>query len=183
MDMAESNVANNRETQDKVEFVYTRVFNAPRELIFKVWSEVDHLKNWWGPKGFVWETARLDFRPGGALHYSMRSPEGLEMWGKFEYREIEAPEKIVFVNSFSDPEGNKIRAPFSPTFPLEVLNILTFTENEGKTTLTLRGCPINASEEERNTYEGMFESLKQGFGGTFDQLSDYLAKIGPGTQV
>jgi uncharacterized protein YndB with AHSA1/START domain len=113
----------------------------------------------------------------------MRSPEGLEMWGKFEYREIEAPEKIVFVNSFSDSAGNKIRAPFSPTFPMEVLNILTFTENEGKTTLTLRGAPINASAEERSTYQGMVESLKQGFGGTFDQLSDYLANIRPGTQV
>lgn len=168
---------------ESYEFVHTWMFNAPRELVFRVWSEVDHLKNWWGPKGFEWGTAHLDFRPGGVFHYSMRSPEGIEMWGKFEYREIEAPEKIVFVNSFSDPEGNKIRAPFSPTFPLEVLNILTFKENSRKTTLTIWGCPINASEEEHNTYQGMVESLKQRFSGTFDQLSDYLAKIQPDTSV
>lgn len=175
--MTESSVTSKETPGNHHEFVYTRVFNAPRELVFKVWSEVDHLKKWWGPRGFEWGTAKLDFRPGGVFHYSMRTPDGIEMWGKFEYREIEEPEKIVFVNSFSDAEGNKIRAPFSPTFPLEVLNILTFTDHEGKTTLTLAGGPIHASEEERNTYKGMIESLKQGFGGTFDQLSDYLATI------
>jgi uncharacterized protein YndB with AHSA1/START domain len=117
MDMAGSNVTNNMETQENYEFVYTRVFDAPRELVFKVWSEVDHLKNWWGPKGFEWGTANLDFRPGGVFHYSMRSPEGLEMWGKFEYREIEAPEKIVFVNSFSDPEGTRSVLRSAPHTP------------------------------------------------------------------
>jgi uncharacterized protein YndB with AHSA1/START domain len=98
------------------------------------------------------------------------------MWGRFVYREIVAPERIVFINSFSDEDGNITRAPFSSTWPLEVLNTLTLSEHEGKTTLTLRGGPINATEEERKTFEAGFDSMRQGFTGTFDQLADYLAK-------
>jgi uncharacterized protein YndB with AHSA1/START domain len=159
------------------ELVISRTFNAPRDIMFKVWSEVDHLKNWWGPKDLKIVFAKLDFRPGGMFHYCMRAPEGFEMWGKFVYHEIEAPEKIVFVNSFSDEDGNVVRAPFSGSFPLEIQNILTFTENAGKTTLTLRGGPINANEEERSFFNGMFDSMNQGFAGTFDQLEEYLAKV------
>ncbi|MCL6604422.1 MAG: SRPBCC domain-containing protein [Paenibacillus sp.] len=159
------------------EFVYTRVLDAPRELVFKMWSEVEHLINWWGPVGLDLGIAELDFRPGGIFHYNMRSPQGDEMWGRFIYREIVEPEKIVFITSFSDEEGNIVRASFSPEFPLEVLNVVTFTEHEGTTILTLRGGPINATEEERNFYNGMFESMEQGFGGTFDQLAEYLSKL------
>ncbi|MDQ0196619.1 SRPBCC family protein [Paenibacillus wynnii] len=159
------------------EFVYTRVLDAPRELVFKVWSEVEHLKNWWGPIGLELGIAKLDFRPGGIFHYNMRSPEGDVMWGRFVYREIVAPEKIVFINSFSNEEGDAVRALFSAEFPIEILNTVTFTENEGKTTLTLRGGPLNATEEELIFYRGMFESMEQGFGGTFDQLAEYLTKV------
>jgi uncharacterized protein YndB with AHSA1/START domain len=176
--MAENKATNNMSTKmEDNEMVITRNFDAPRDLVFKVWSEAEHLKNWWGPKGFKLAVAKLDFRPGGVFHYNMQSPDGHKMWGKFVYHEIESPEKIVFVNSFSDPEGNIVRAPFSATFPLEIRNLLTFTETEGKTTITLRGGPINVTEEERSFYNGMFESMKQGFGGTFDQLDEYLAKI------
>jgi uncharacterized protein YndB with AHSA1/START domain len=82
----------------------------------------------------------------------------------------------VFVSSFSDEAGGITRAPFSPTWPIEVLNNLTLTEENGKTTLTLRGGPINPTHEERANFEGMFDSMQQGFGGTFDQLDEYLAK-------
>ncbi len=158
------------------EFVITRVFDAPRELVFKAWTESERLARWWGPKGFTWVSAKLDLRPGGVFHYCMRSPDGREMWGKFVYREILAPERIVFVNSFSDEEGNTVRAPFSSDWPLEVLNTLTLAEHEGRTMLTLRGYPINATESERKAFEAGYESMKQGFKGTLDQLAHYLAK-------
>jgi uncharacterized protein YndB with AHSA1/START domain len=80
------------------------------------------------------------------------------------------------LSSFSDPSGGVTRAPFAETFPLELLNTLTLTEQGGKTTLVLRGGPINPTEDERKTYTGMFDSMRQGFGGTFEQLADYLAK-------
>jgi uncharacterized protein YndB with AHSA1/START domain len=118
----------------------------------------------------------LDLRPGGVFHYSMRSPQGQIMWGRFVYREIQAPERLVYINSFSDEDGNVIRSPYSPTWPLEILNILTLTESDGKTTLTLRGGPLNATPEERATFWNGQESLRQGFAGTFDQLAAFLAE-------
>jgi len=160
----------------KGKFVITRVFDAPRELVWKAWTESERLAQWWGPKGFTMGVVKLDLRPNGVIHYSMRTPDGREMWGKIVYREIAAPERIVFVNSFSDAQGNLTRHPLSLTWPLEVLNTLTLSKQEGKTMLTLRGGPINATEEERKTFEAGFESMKQGFSGTFDQLAEYLAK-------
>ncbi|MEK8130007.1 SRPBCC domain-containing protein [Paenibacillus filicis] len=159
------------------ELVIIRVLDAPRDLVFQVWSEADHLKHWWGPAGFEWVYAKLDFRPGGAFHYNMRAPQGFEMWGKFVYLEIEAPERIVFVNSFSDAEGNTVRAPFNSAFPLEVRNVITFTEQDGKTTVTLRGGPINATEEEHAFFRSMKDSMNQGFTGTFNQLVAYLDSV------
>lgn len=162
------------------EFVITRVFDAPRNLVWKAWTEAECLAQWWGPKGCKIRVVKLDVRPGGVFHYAMQFNTGRDMWGRFVYREIAAPERLVFVNSFSDPDGGITRAPFSqiPTWPLEVLNNLTLTEQGGKTTLTLRGSPINATQEEVETYARMFDSMRQGFTGTFDQLADHLAKTG-----
>lgn len=156
--------------------VITRVFDAPRELVWKAFTESDRLAQWWGPKGFTMLVRTLDFRPGGVFHYAMRAPDGQIMWGKFVYRDIQAPERMVFVNSFSDENGAIVRAPFSPTWPLEVLNTVTLTESGGKTTVTLRGGPINATGEERAIFWNRQESVQQGFAGTFDQLAAYLAE-------
>jgi uncharacterized protein YndB with AHSA1/START domain len=122
------------------------------------------------------KVCQLDLRPGGIFHYSMRRPDGQEMFGKFAYREIAAPERIVFVNSFADEKGGTARSPYHPNWPLEILNTLTLTEHAGKTTLNLRGGPINATEEECNIFQGFREAMQKGFGGTFDQLDEYLAK-------
>lgn len=161
---------------DTREFVITRELKAPRDLVFKAWSEADRLAKWWGPKGFNLEVAKFDFQPEGIFHYSMQAGDGPKMWGKFVYREIAAPEKIVFINSFSDENATITRAPFADTWPEEMMNILTLKEQDGKTLLTLRGAPINATEEETNTYHAHHESMRQGFGGTFEQLEAYLAE-------
>ena len=158
------------------DFVIARVFDAPRDLVFKVCTDPEHMKHWWGPKGFTWVSCKMELRPGGLFHYCMRSPDGQEMWGKFIYREIVPPERLVFVNSFSDKDAKTTRHPWSPTWPLEVLNYMTFTEQDGKTIVEMRGRPENATEEERKTFESGFDSMKQGFKGTLDQLAEYLAK-------
>jgi uncharacterized protein YndB with AHSA1/START domain len=155
--------------------VITRVFDAPRSLLWKAFTEPERLARWWGPKGFTMVRSTVDLRPGGLFHYGMRSPNGQEMWGKFVYREIAAPERLVFVVSFSDEKGGTTRSPFSATWPLEVLNTLTFAESGGKTTLTLKGAPVNASDAERATFAAGHKSMQQGFAGTFDQLDAYLA--------
>jgi uncharacterized protein YndB with AHSA1/START domain len=107
----------------------------------------------------------------------MRSPDGREMWGKWVFREIVPPERLVFVNSFADVRGASVRAPFNADWPLEILNILTLTEHEGTTTLTLRGEPINATTRERKAFEDGRPSVRRGFAGTWDQLDAYLREI------
>jgi len=160
--------------QSEKQFTVSRSLEAPRDLVFKCWSEAERLAKWWGPKGFKMKVVKLDFRPGGAFHYAMASPDGKEMWGKIVYREIKAPERIVFLNSFSDAEGNLQRHFLNPNWPLEVLNTLVFEEANGKTTITLSGHPINATPEETEIYHGAHKSMQQGFSGTFNQLADYL---------
>jgi uncharacterized protein YndB with AHSA1/START domain len=158
------------------EFHFTRVFDAPRDLVWKAFTEPERLMRWWGPKGFTMLSAKLDLRPGGVFHYGMRGPDGREMWGKWIYREIVPPEKLSTVVSFADDAGNRMRHPWSPTWPEEVLNTMVLTEQDGKTTITLSGIPINATDEERKTFDEGRGSMKQGFTGTLDQLAAYLAE-------
>jgi len=156
------------------EFAISRVLCAPRELVWKAWTDPGDMARWWGPKAFTNPVCEMDVRPGGLFHYGMRSPDGHEMWGRFGYREILAPERLVFVISFSDEKGGVTRHPMSATWPLEVLNVLSLSEHGDKTTLTLRGVPVNATEAERKTFEAGHASMQQGFKGTLDQLAEYL---------
>jgi len=162
------------------EFVITRVFDAPRELVFKAFTDPEHMKKWWGPKGFTVIASKMELRPGGIYHYGMRAPDGSTMWGKFVYREIVAPERLVFVNSFSDEQGGVTRHPWSPGWPLEMLSTFTFAEQGGKTALTIRWVPLNPTDEERKTFEAGHDSMRQGWTGTLDQLAAYLAKTSRG---
>ncbi len=157
------------------ELVITRTFDAPRDLVWKANSEKDRLAKWWGPKGAKLTVAKLDFRPGGTFLYGMEAPDGKMMWGKFVYREIVPLEKIVFVVSFCDEHGTPTRNPFMPKWALETLNTVTFTEENGKTTIRISGGPINATDEERKLFEDNFGGMEQGFKGTYDQLEEYLA--------
>jgi uncharacterized protein YndB with AHSA1/START domain len=159
------------------EFIISRVFDAPRELMFKVWTDPEHMQRWWGPKGAQVVHNKMDLRPGGSYHYCMRTPDGHDMWGKFVYREIVRPERIVWVNSFSDEYGGVTRHPMSPCWPLEMLTTITFAGHAGKTTVTVRWVPLNATEAERKTFQGGFDSMRNGWGGTMDQLAAYLAKV------
>lgn len=158
-------------------FAFTRTFDAPRELVWSVWTNAEHLAKWWGPKGFTWISGTLDLKPGGMFHYGMTGPNGKEMWGRFIFHEIVAPERLVFVNSFSDPEGAVTRAPFFADWPLEVYNVLTLTEADGKTVMSLRGCPINAAEGERARFREMKPSMNQGWSGSIEQLTAYLKSL------
>jgi len=158
------------------EFATMRTFDAPRELVWKAFTEPERMKEWWGPKGFKVIHSKMDLRPGGVYHYGMQSPEGHEMWGKFVYREIVPPERLVLVSSFSDRDGNITRHPMAPTWPREMLSVFTFEENNGKTTLTIRWSPLNATDEERKTFSDGKPGMQQGWSGTFDQLAEYLAK-------
>lgn len=158
------------------ELVLTRELDAPRELVWKAWTQKEALAQWWGPVGFDIDIKKFELKPGGYFHYSMDNNQGLKMWGRFEFKEINAPEKLVFVNGFSNEAGTLERAPFfDGKWALEIKNTLTLTENNGKTTLTLRGYPINATAEEMDMYHANRASMQGGFAGTFKQLEAYLS--------
>ena len=106
----------------------------------------------------------------------MRFTNGTEWWGRFLYREISPRERIVWLNSFSNAGCGITRAPFGMPIPLEVRNDVTFSERAGKTTVSLNATPHGATEEEIATFKSMHSGLEQGYGGTFDQLAQVLAR-------
>lgn len=158
------------------EFVISRVFDAPRDLVWKCFTDPEHMKQWWGPKGVTVIKSDMDLRPGGRYHYGMRTADGSVMWGKMVYREVTPPSRIVFVNSFSDEAGGVSRHPMAPTWPLEMLSTFLFEDLGGKTKFTVIWTPLNASEEERATFAAGHASMNQGWGGTLDKLGVYLAE-------
>lgn len=158
------------------EFVISRTYDAPRDLVWKAFTDPERMKHWWGPKGFTMIAFKMDIRPGGTCHYGMRAPDGSPMWGKFFYREIVEPERIVLVNCFSDEDGNISSHPMAPSWPREMLSTFLFEEQNGKTTVTIKWVPLNATEEEIKTFDSMRDSMRMGWTGTLDKLGDYLAK-------
>jgi uncharacterized protein YndB with AHSA1/START domain len=159
------------------EFVISRVFDAPRELLWKCFTETRHLKEWWGPKGFKVIASKMNLRVGGTYHYGLRAPDGTAMWGKFTFREIIPQEKLVFISSFSDEGSGTSRHPLNKDWPLEMLSVFSFADEPGgRTRFTVRWQPYNATPAERQTFEAGRDGMQQGWNGTMDQLAAYLAK-------
>ena len=161
-------------TSTERELVIERIFDAPRELVWKAWTEPEQLMRWWGPKGFTSPAAKIDFRVGGKYLFAMRSPEyeeGRVLWSTGTYREIVPFERIVCTDSFADENGNVVPAShygMTGDFPQEMLVTVTFEEYEGKTKLTLRHVGIPAGAHRDGAKQGWSESL--------DKLAEYLAK-------
>jgi uncharacterized protein YndB with AHSA1/START domain len=158
------------------QFVISRTFDAPREAVFAAWTEIDKLAQWWGPAGLKIDVMRLEVWPGGMFHYRMTVRTGEEFWGRFVYHQIEAPEKLVFINAFSNASGGLERHFMSPTWPREVRNVWTFEADGDRTILTGKGLPINATEEEHYTFVAGFPAMEAGFAGALDQLDAVLKK-------
>lgn len=152
-----------------------RDFKAPKTLVFRAFSTPEAFAEWWGPPGSVLTVSHCDFVNGGKMHYKLEG-NGQTMWGLFKYLNIEEPDYVEFISSFSDEEGNVCKSPFPMEFPLEIFNRISLTEKNGITTLTLEGHPINPTEEQLATYNSITPNMEQGFGNTFDQLEAYLAK-------
>ena len=160
-----------------VDFTLTRVFDAPRELVFRTMTETDHLKHWWGPAGCAVDVLANEPNAGGQFFYCMRFAPGMEMYGRFDYIEVSAPERLVFSNGFADEQGNRVRNPMSETWPVEAINVITLTDEGGKTRMTLVSTPKDASDIERETFQAGHASMTQGFGGMYEAYERYLATL------
>jgi uncharacterized protein YndB with AHSA1/START domain len=159
-------------------FIISREFKVPRETMWKVWTEPAHFGRWFGPKGVNVNLVKFDLQPGGSIHYSMQLPDGKALWGRAVYREVTPPSRLVWINSFSDPQGGITPHPMSKDpWPLQLLTEITFTENAGRTTVTVNWLPYEASDAEWKTFDAGRESMKGGWGGTFDQLGAHVAAL------
>jgi len=146
------------------DLVITRVFDAPRELVFKAWTDTKHVAQWWGPKGFTNPVCELDVRAGGAIRIHMRAPNGVvyPMSGVFE--EIVEPERLVFVSSALDDKGNSM---------FDVRSTVIFAEQRRKTALTLQLRVIKATAQAPQYLKGM----EAGWTQSLDRLGDLVDVI------
>ena len=152
-----------------IDLAIMRVFDAPRELVWKNWTEPELVKRWWGPKGFTAPYIKIDLRVGGEYLYCMRAPDGKDYWSKGFYREIVPPERIVCTDSFADDKGNTVPATyygFGADFPLELLLTLAFEEQEGRTKFTLKHAGFPPGPHKDDAQVGWNQSL--------DKLSEIL---------
>jgi uncharacterized protein YndB with AHSA1/START domain len=170
--VAESANAANKAT----EFVFSRTFDASREDVWNAFTQPAHLKHWWGTPGSSVEIAHHELKPGGLFHYCMKFPDGRAMWARFIFREIIPPERLVWLNGFSDEHGGLTRNPWVPNFPPETLNTVTLAEENSKTLLTITVVPFHASDEEASIFAGGIAGMKKGFGASFNVLAHYLAQ-------
>lgn len=164
----ENNSAKNNKPR---ELVITRIFDAPRELVWNAWTKPEKFMRWWGPKGFTSPVAKIDLRVGGVYLNSMRSPDGKDFWSKGVFREIVVPERLVMTDSFADEKGNTVPAShygMSDDFPLEMLVTVMLEEQDGKTKLTLKCSGIDGiSTTDR-------ENMEQGWNESFYKLAEFL---------
>ena len=146
---------------ERERMVVTRVFDAPRELVWKAWTDPKYVMQWWGPRGFTAPVCKMDFRVGGKFLYCMRSPDGQEFWNGGEYHEIVVHEKIVSSMYFADSEGNKVQ-PAHYGMEHEAIqdahDVTLFEDlGDGRTKLTFTG---NETMEEA-TKSGQLEGMNQ----------------------
>jgi len=171
--LSEKHLTNNVGAPDKPEVVITRVFDAPRELVWKAWTECERFMQWWGPKGFTAPVCEIDLRIGGKSFSSMRSPEGKDFYSVGVYKEIVAPSRIVVTDSFADKDGNVVPATYygmSSSFPLEMLVSVDFEDVNGKTKMTLRHSQTEGLSDKERT------DMQRGWIESFDKLEEYLTK-------
>jgi uncharacterized protein YndB with AHSA1/START domain len=164
--MAKNSAAGERAQQ---EVFLTRVFDAPREFVWKAWTDPQHFKAWWGPQNYTCPFCEMDLRVGGKYLNCMRSPEGKDYWSTGVYREIIPMERLVFTDCFADEQGNVVPATYygmSPDFPMEMLVIVTLEDEDGKTKLTLRHIDLPTGPDR--------EGAQLGWSQSFDKLAESL---------
>jgi uncharacterized protein YndB with AHSA1/START domain len=128
------------------ELVLTRVFDAPRGLVFKAWTDPKHVARWWGPHGFTNPVCEMDVRTGGTIRIHMRGPDGTVYPMTGVYQEVVEPTRLVFTSAALDEKGH-------PLF--EILTTVTFAEQGGKTALTVKARVVKSTAEAAPYLGGM----------------------------
>lgn len=165
---------------DKKQIIITRIFDAPRELVWKAWTNPELVKKWWGPEGFSAPSAKVDLQVGGKYIYAMHGPAGSQwdrdMYSAGIFKEIVPMEKIVVTDYFSDENGNLIdptEEGQSPEMPREMHATILFEDVEnGKTKLSIIYTPETAGQ-----YEVLLKSgMQEGWGTSLNKFAQALAE-------
>ncbi len=154
------------ENQQTKELTLTRVFDAPRELVFNAWTDPEIVSQWWGPHYFTNPVCELDVRPGGAIMITMRDPDEVDYPMKGIYHEVIPPERLVFTSTAFEEAG------IGPQ--LEVLNTITFEDLGGKTRLTLHAVVVKAGP----AAEGPLSGMEAGWSQSLEKLAGILGESG-----
>ncbi len=154
---------------EKREVLVERTFDAPRELVWKAWTEPERLAQWWGPRNWITTIKEFNLKPGGALFYVISGPDGMESWSRSVYQEIVPPERLVYRDNFADKEGNTVPGMPQMTVTTE------FTEYDGKTTVVSRS--IFETDKDFKTILAM--GVEEGIGETWDRLGEFLETAEP----
>lgn len=158
--------------------IFTREFDAPRQLVFDAWTQTEHLDNWMFPqKGFVCEFTTPDIRPGGTSLQKMVAPNGFEMWLLSNYEEVDPPKRLVFRQYNSNENGDILPNSQMPNWPKELRTTVLFEEVGDRTRLQLIWQLVNPTREEADTFEASRSQHGKGWEGGFDQLTTYLGSL------
>lgn len=160
-----------------VPFVYEREFSAPQQMVWDCLTEAGMLVEWFGPVGLGLEIDEFEPEVDGVFRYTMVPPQGPSMHGRWDFQELEAPNRLVHLICFADEEGNPIRHPAMPVWPLHMQATVTLETRSGRTALKLSLLPWQATAEEEAVFAGAFESMTQGFTGTYEQLAKFLGTL------
>lgn len=161
-------------------FVINRSFDAPIEVMYKMFSDPQHLSKWLAPTGMTMSFIKAEIKSGGSSFYSMSNDSGtMKMYGKANYLEVNGKDRLRYTQEFSDENGNLSRHPAAPTWPATMLTVVTLTpEGEDQTRVTLEWQTTgHVTPEELATFIAGRSGMTQGWTGSFDKLEDYLASL------
>jgi uncharacterized protein YndB with AHSA1/START domain len=158
-------------------FIIERSYPVTQKRLFDACTKVEELSQWMSPAGMTVIKADLNFRIGGSYHYGLSSPDGGEMWGLTQYREITQYSRVIYSQSFSDANRGISRHPFAPTWPAEMLTSLEFIpEGEKQTKLRITWVYAGVDDAETATFQSAHAGMNQGWTGSLDQLYAHLTK-------
>lgn len=158
--------------------ILIREYEAPMQLVFDAWTQVEHLKNWQFPqKGFTCDYVSADIKAGGSTLHKMTAPNGFEMWLLTKYEEVSPPDTIIFRQYISNEAGEILPNPQMPNWPKEMRSTVKLEETGGKTKLEFIWEPVNPTKEEAEVFEASRPEHDKGWGAGLEQLTHYLASI------
>lgn len=157
------------------EYILERRFNAPRELVWKTWTEPELLSRWYGP-GVETVIHKLDVRSGGLWLNEMKFGGGSH-YQRVEYTEVVAPERLVWLHSVSDADWEIAANPMMPDWPRTLLTTVTFTQSGEETEVRLIWTPHEASEAEISCFAEAISGLDKGWGKGMEMLADLLEEM------